>query len=90
MLINHGEDAVADSEPNEGGGIDFDAQRDCAMNAEVLDILTEDTVVYKPTMEAFRRAQPERGSEQQQRGCRQQWQEDSRHSKRKRERSEYG
>ena len=70
MLINHGEDAVADSEPNEGGGIDFDAQRDCAVGAEVLDILTEDTVVYKPTMEAFRRAQPERGSEQQQRGCR--------------------
>ena len=90
MLINHGEDAVADSEPNEGGGIDFDAQRDCAMNAEVLNILTEDTVVYKPIMEAFRRAQPERGSEQQQRGCRQQRQEDSRHGKRKRERSEYG
>ena len=54
MLINHGEDAVADSEPNEGGGIDFDAQRNCAMDAEVLDILTEDTVVYKPIMEAFR------------------------------------
>ena len=54
MLINDCEDAVADSEPDEGGGIDFDAQRDCAMDAEVLDILTEDTVVYKPIMEAFR------------------------------------
>lgn len=54
MLINDCEDAVADSEPDEGGGIDFDAQRNCAMDAEVLDILTEDTVVYKPIMEAFR------------------------------------
>ena len=63
MLINHGKDAVADCKPDEGGGIDFDTQRDCAMNAEVLNILTEDTVVYKPIMEAFRRAQPERGSE---------------------------
>lgn len=54
MLINDCEDAVADCKPNEGGGIDFDAQRNCAMDAEVLDILTEDTVVYKPIMEAFR------------------------------------
>lgn len=54
MLINYSEDAVADSEPDEGGGIDFDAQRNCAVDAEVLDILSEDSVVYKPIMEAFR------------------------------------
>ena len=63
MLINHSEDAVADCKPNEGGGIDFDAQRDCAVGAEVLDILAEDSVVYKPIMEAVRGAQPERCSE---------------------------
>ena len=54
MLIYNGKNAIADSEPDEGGGIDLDAQRDCAMDAEVLDILTEDTVVYKPIMEALR------------------------------------
>ena len=52
MLINHGEDAVADSEPNEGGGIDFDAQGDCAVGAEVADIFAKDAVVYQPIIQS--------------------------------------
>ena len=89
MLINHGEDAVADGEPDHWYGIDFDAQRDCAVGAEVSDIFAENSVVYKPIMEAIRGAQPECCSEQQQGRSRQQRQEYSRHGKRKRERSEY-
>ena len=54
VLVNNGKDAVADCKPDEGGGIDFDAKRDCAVDAKVLDILSEDSVVYKPIVEAFR------------------------------------
>ena len=48
MLIYNGKNAIADSEPDEGGGIDFDAQGDCAVDAEVLDILAEYSMVDKP------------------------------------------
>ena len=89
IFVDHGKDAVADCEPDHQDGIDFDAQRDCAVDAEVLDILAEYSMVDKPIIQAFRRAQPQRSGEEQQRGCRQQRQEDSRHGKRKRERSEY-
>ena len=54
IFVNHGKDAVADCEPERQYGIDFDAQRDCAVDAKVLDILSEDSVVYKPIVEAFR------------------------------------
>ena len=53
MLIYNGEDAVADSEPDEGGGIDFDAQGDGAVSAEVADIFAKDAVVYQPIIEVL-------------------------------------
>ena len=71
MLINHGEDAVADSKADERGGIDFDSEGYCAVLLEVLDILTKDAVVDKPIIESIRRANPKCSSEQQKRSCRQ-------------------
>ena len=52
MLIYNGKNAIADSEPDEGGGIDFDAQGDCAMGAEVADIFAKDAVVYQPIIQS--------------------------------------
>ena len=53
IFVNNGEDAVADCEPDHQDGIDFDAQRDCAVDAEVLDILAEYSMVDKPIIQAF-------------------------------------
>ena len=52
MLIYNGKNAIADSEPDEGGGIDFDAQGDCAVGAEVADIFAKDAVVYQPIIQS--------------------------------------
>ena len=52
MFIDNSKDAVADSEPDEGGGIDFDAQGDCAVGAEVTDIFAKDAVVYQPIIQS--------------------------------------
>ena len=54
VLIYHSENAVTDGEPDQGGGIDFDPQRNCTVSAEVADILAKDTMIYKPIMEAIR------------------------------------
>ena len=53
VLINDGEDAVADSNTDERDGIDFDLERYCAVLLEVLDILAKDAVVYQPVIESI-------------------------------------
>ena len=83
VLIYHSKDAVADGEPDQSGGIDFDTQGNCAVNFKVTDILAEDAMVYKPIMETSRRAQPQRRSKQKQGRSGQQRQEYSRHGKAK-------
>ena len=52
MLIYNGKNAIAESEPDEGGGTNFDAEGDCAMDAEVTDIFAKDAVVYQPIIQS--------------------------------------
>ena len=89
IFIYNGKDAVADSQPNEGYGVDLCVERDGTMYAEILDMFAEEAVVKQPIVQAVRGAKPEPCSEQQQRCCRQQRQEDSRHGKGKRDAAKY-
>ena len=53
VLVYNGEDAVADSYPDERDGIDFDLEWNSAVLLEVTDILTKRGVVYQPIIESI-------------------------------------
>lgn len=60
VLINNGKDAVADSNPDERYGIDFDLEWNSAVLLEVTYILSKSGMIYQPVVESIRRFKPER------------------------------
>ena len=60
VLINDGKDAVADSNPDERYGIDFDLEWYGAVLLEVTYILSKSGMIYQPVVESIRRFKPQR------------------------------